>query len=454
MWAAAPAALSVTATTTAWTGSLPAGWLDRNSNSRRRRTAWRCHRPGNARASAGEAQVKRPGQAAVTPGSRSGPGLVFGPGSQAEGAWDQAGAAWPVVRRFSTVENVEESWMLYYTAPAAPDDNVDEDVAGDEAAPRLGPGSCAGPMGSVGVATSANGVVWRRGAKDVNADEDAVGQMMTRNSGNWWTFDVRQLAASDVLLMSSGGGAAGVYWLYYAGGDFELVDVPEQLAALTGLRAGPQKGLRTRIGLAMSQDGRHFARIEGDHHSGAILDCGEAGTWDEFGVVAPQVVMHATGDMRMYYHAFDQTRGCFTVGLARSRDGIRWKRIGRVLAKGPAGAPDERGAAARCVVPAPSGQGYLMLYEALSAEGKHSICLATSDDGLTWSRSEGGPVLSAAAQGSWDSEGVGQPCLVDMEDGQWRLYYTGWDASGVASIGMAESSDLQNFKRSQHTLSL
>ena len=46
---------------------------------------------------------------------------------------------------------------------------------------------------------------------------------------------------------------------------------------------------RTRAGLAMSQDGRNWARIEANHHTGALFDVGEDGQWDGLLVGAPQV---------------------------------------------------------------------------------------------------------------------------------------------------------------------
>jgi hypothetical protein len=52
---------------------------------------------------------------------------------------------------------------------------------------------------------------------------------------------------------------------------------------------GEQEGLRLRPGLAMSQDGRNWARIESEHHTGALFDVGEAGEWDELFIGAPQV---------------------------------------------------------------------------------------------------------------------------------------------------------------------
>lgn len=53
--------------------------------------------------------------------------------------------------------------------------------------------------------------------------------------------------------------------------------------------AGGRGWGRTRVGLALSQDGRNWARIEGDHHTGALLDVGEPGSWDSLFIGSPQV---------------------------------------------------------------------------------------------------------------------------------------------------------------------
>lgn len=52
---------------------------------------------------------------------------------------------------------------------------------------------------------------------------------------------------------------------------------------------GELEGLRLRPGLAMSQDGRNWARIEAEHHTGALFDVGEEGEWDEMFIGGPQV---------------------------------------------------------------------------------------------------------------------------------------------------------------------
>eukprot|EP00897_Mesotaenium_endlicherianum_P010420 jgi/Mesen1/9406/ME000614S08665 len=361
-------------------------------------------------------------------------GFIFGDGRS--GSWDADGIGAPVVRRYQT--DNEERWFMWYQGWK---------------------GSSQLPQAGVGLAQSSNGLVWSRGETVVETDargEGGAGLVMAP-SENWWTFDTRHVSVSDVLVMSSNKVRArgGVYWMYYAGGDAEELPMLEQMerAGLShGVLAGQQvAGLRTRPGLAMSNDGRNWARIEGDHHSGALFDVGHEGEWDSTFIAAPQVVFHEAGDIRMYYHSLCPKTGKFVVGYARSRDGLKWMKCGPILKGGAEGAFDELGVAARHVIAHPSGLGYLMLYEGVAADGTRSIGLAQSRDGLwTWERVGDGPVFGPSPlEGAWDSKGVGSPCLVEMGHHSWRLYYVGTGADGKQGIGMAESEnrDLTSFKR-------
>ena len=38
----------------------------------------------------------------------------------------------------------------------------------------------------------------------------------------------------------------------------------------------------------MSQDGTNWARIEGEHHTSAVLETGEEGEWDQRYIATPQ----------------------------------------------------------------------------------------------------------------------------------------------------------------------
>jgi len=360
-------------------------------------------------------------------------GLVFGNGET--GSWDSNRVGSPIVRRY--VSDNEERWCMWYSG------NTQEET---------GSSSCSS---SIGLATSSNGMHWRRGTGKVETDEQdekgSVGIVMECSS-NWWAFDTTQLIPSDVLIMSSAKvrAATGVYWLYYSGADAEIFELPAGVVPAILAEERVIKG-RMRPGLAMSNDGRNWARIEGEHHSGALFDVGTEGEWDSLFIAAPQVVFHEAGDIRMYYHALDPNTGLYSVGFARSRDGMRWLKFGKILEGGVQGAFDELGIRARHVVEHPSGDGYLMVYEGVAADGHTSIGLARSETGLLkWERCQSEPILEPSeAKTAWDSKGVGSPCLVHMGGDEWRLYYVGIGSNGCTAIGMATNvgDSLTRFNR-------
>ncbi|MQM13374.1 hypothetical protein Taro_046298 [Colocasia esculenta] len=344
-------------------------------------------------------------------------GLVFRHGTA--GAWDGRGVGSPVVKRY--LGDDKERWFMWYHG-SAEGDGVDDDCSG-----------------SIGLALSANGIHWERGTGPVES-VDGAGIVM-RRCDDWWAFDTLSLRPSDVLIMSSAKvrTTGAVYWLYYTGFTPEKVSIPGNPAATPVPRSLP--------GLAISQDGRHWARLEGEHHSGALLDVGPPGEWDSLFLAAPRVVYHSRGDMRMYYHALDPANGGYAIGLARSRDGIRWMKLGKALGAGPAGSFDVGGVLNGHVVRRRSGAtreegGYLMVYEGVSADGRRNVGVAESPDGLKgWRRCAGGEaILGPSAEGGWDDGGVGSPCLVQMDgDEGWRLYYRGVGKGGRTGIGLAVS---------------
>ena len=61
----------------------------------------------------------------------------------------------------------------------------------------------------------------------------------------------------------------------------------------------------TRPGLCLSQDGRNWARVEGEHHTGALFDVGEEEAWDASGVRDPKVLLAGPNDIRVYYGSVD-----------------------------------------------------------------------------------------------------------------------------------------------------
>lgn len=136
------------------------------------------------------------------------------------------------------------------------------------------------------------------GRKDEGRRDD-VGLCLGPNTGDWWWLDTNHLHVSDVQVLSNnnGGPGGGVYWMFYSGGSFEGSAPGERSASLpaevsAGASVGEDgglEGMKMRPGLAMSQDGVNWARIEGEHHTGALFDAGQQGEWDELFIGSPQV---------------------------------------------------------------------------------------------------------------------------------------------------------------------
>lgn len=346
-------------------------------------------------------------------------GLVLDLGP--EYSWDGGEIGSPVVKRY--IGDDEERWYMWYHGKPSKEEG----------------GEC------IGLAVSSNGICWARGAGPVRSSAD-MGMVMI-SSSNWWAFDMDGIRPSEMVIMSTSM-YSSVYWLYYTGCTAEEVD-------LHGLPGLPQHGngkiYKSLPGLACSQDGRQWSRIEGDLHSGALLDVGSPTEWDSLFIATPRVIMHCSDDLRMYYHSYDTQKQQFAIGMARSRDGIRWVKLGKVLEGGGQGSFDELGVMNAHVTQRKDGT-YLMAYEGVSGDGTRSIGLATSEDGLKrWRRIKDEPVLQPSGTDGWDNGGVGSPSMVHMQGNadEWRLYYRGIGKDGRSGIGVAVSDgyDVGRFRR-------
>ncbi|KZV56224.1 hypothetical protein F511_20187 [Dorcoceras hygrometricum] len=353
-------------------------------------------------------------------------GLVFDLGSK--NSWDSVEIGSPVVKRYLSDE--EERWYMWYYGRCGENPDCD----------------------SIGLAMSSNGVHWERGAESVRSNADAG--LVMKCSEDWWAFDTHSIRPCEVSVMSSSKVRANsaVYWLYYTGFNSEKIEALSNHMPFSFKNPDRIKILKSLPGLAMSQDGRHWARIEGEHHSGALLDVGSDGEWDSSFIASPQVVFHSNGDLRMYYYSFDVQNGHFAAGIARSRDGIRWLKLGKIMGGGAIGAYDECGIVNPRVLRNKKDGRYLMVYEGVALNGKRSIGMAVSSDGLkNWERLLEGPVFEQSSEGGWDCEGVGMPYLVQMDGDaeEWRLYYRGIGEGGRTGIGLAVSqgSEAYSFQR-------
>ena len=308
--------------------------------------------------------------------------------------------------------------------------------------------------GRIGRATSRNGLIWNK-ISEGSASEDAPDVSLGRNNESWWGFDTAHVGLGQVLLpmttpavISEG----GVYLMYYMGGSFEdtpvkdyLTNAPESATANTNI-----KGMKMKIGVALSQDGASWGRVEGDDASGACIAPYDASdpnmksvalqrndddsllnleeelycAWPEVAVkIAPEGEEKMNlGKERpsffMYYSTMRKADKQKCIALAVSTDGFRWMKRGNVLT------PDDNtldaGGCARCNVIQKAiynddtnawstTDGWVMFYEGVSNEDKkHRILMAESEDGRKWTKCG----VAFEVGEAWDCEGVGSPHVI------------------------------------------
>lgn len=157
--------------------------------------------------------------------------------------------------------------------------------------------------------------------------------------------------------------------------------------------------------------------------SGPVLSPGPSGAWDSWYVIAGPVV-RAQGVYEMFYTG-SPGGGVYSIGLATSADGIRWT-------KDPANP----------VIP--DGQSSVVLFENgqfrmwYTAAGRMEILYATSSDGRVWDGNASNPALVAGP--GWDSSGITSGAVVHNATG-YSLFYAGSLDQVHYQGGLATSTD-------------
>lgn len=117
------------------------------------------------------------------------------------------------------------------------------------------------------------------------------------------------------------------------------------------------------------------------------------------------------------------------IKYAESRDGVQWKREGRVAI--PLPDPAREFAVSRpCVVR--DGDSYRMWYSRRTPV--YAMGFATSPDGIAWSRRDDEVGLEPT-RGAWDGASVEYPNVFDADGDRWMLY--NGDDYGRAGFGLA-----------------
>lgn len=200
-----------------------------------------------------------------------------------------------------------------------------------------------------------------------------------------------------------------------------------------------QDGSQDGIGLATSVDGVTWEKSG----TNPVMTGRGPGYWDQY-ALWPYVLIH-DGTYRMWYRGESQLNAqspmVLSIGYATSLDGQTWSRdpSNPVLTAGPEGAWDDYYVASGSVLW--EGSTYRMWYTGCTIM-RCQIGVATSPDGIHWTRESSIPVLTNGSTGAWDSRDVLGPVVI-YSDGLYHLWYSGRSVQAflVYSIGHATSPD-------------
>jgi len=181
-----------------------------------------------------------------------------------------------------------------------------------------------------------------------------------------------------------------------------------------------------QIGLASSEDGVAFKKA-----LLPVLSVGPEKSWDSGGVADPYVIEHA-GVYYMYYLGQDSSL-IQKLGLARSRDGIKWEKYAQnpVLDVGARGTFDSNGLGEPSVIY--SASFFYMIYTGRDALENRDLGYALSPDGVHWKkRSSAGLFSSGSLRQEWNSQVVCDTTILQDNDSSFRVWFGGGDKPAPA----------------------
>ena len=198
------------------------------------------------------------------------------------------------------------------------------------------------------------------------------------------------------------------------------------------------------IGVATENVNGFTGKTYTKYGSNPILAPGSPGAWDDEAVFAPWVIYDTEENLwKMWYCAFDSS-GDFAIGYATAPSPLGpWtKYVGNPVLS-PAGGWEQE--IYNVSVIRESSTVYKMLYNGDNPAGPSKIGLATSTDGINWTKYENNPVLSPSG-GGWMAASVFSPRTIIKVNGVYQLYFSGKQTQdGFSKNGYASSLDLINW---------
>jgi hypothetical protein len=159
--------------------------------------------------------------------------------------------------------------------------------------------------------------------------------------------------------------------------------------------------------------------------------------FDSKSVSSPSILLDGSTH-RLYYTGVSST-GESAIGVATSKDGVSWTRPEQALTI----TGDDQAKADPCVILYSDKNAttpttvYLMAYRSLISSSSGGIALATSKDGDSWTSL--GSVVTPGASGDWDDGGLEAPMILEHRS-KLFLWYIGRRSGSLPAMGLATQS--------------
>lgn len=180
---------------------------------------------------------------------------------------------------------------------------------------------------------------------------------------------------------------------------------------------------------AVSSEGLNWTK----YSTTPIFSPGPPASWDAQSV-HPGAVIKEDGLYKMYYTGWADYTGRWSIGLATSSDGISWTKHPVPVFNGTSGW--EYSVAVSSVLKH-NGVYYMYYAGKSSSSYTYKIGLATSVDGINWSRYSGNPILIPTF--SWEGSTISYPSVI-YENNQFKMVYMA-NGTSISAFGYAVSSD-------------
>ena len=158
----------------------------------------------------------------------------------------------------------------------------------------------------------------------------------------------------------------------------------------------------------------------------------------------PGAVFFYDGKFRMFRNGFQGWPAPVQIGYLTSDDGINWTEASEDPVMMTKDVPYAKVAAlASDALVLDDGTWVLYFYTWNTFSGTNSpgaIGRATASDPLGPWTPDPEPVLNPGSEGSWDELQVDAPRLVRLDDGSYRMYFSGYDQTGLA-VGQDRHGD-------------